>query len=468
MRRTAVQLGIVAAALAFAAVPAAAQTEGSIEFEVAAPSGPMEPASPIAQAVTIFKTDFTAAGVGAMRNQGVPHTITVAGIAGPVTGALLYWHGPTDTNDPTANANVFVDGNPVVGTNIGFSDDNCWNFANSQAYVADVTTLVQGKGNGAYVLTGFGFGRPVNTNGASMLVFYTDADPTNNRDLVIYDGNDSNINNIYDPPGWTVSLSGIAYVGGTAGLQMHIADGQNFIDDALVINAVQKIPISNWATGFTVPGVNNGPTGNGRLWDIINIDVTPDLAAAGPPPQTLNITSGVVSDCLALVVAVIDLPAGAAPGQPADIDIKFCSNPNGYHCQKKGVLPVTVFGTAGLDVTDIDFATLQLCLASDLSQCTSTPPRNWTFADRGDPTTDLGAAQCQVIDGVEQDFLNPDGLLDVDVRFESQEVAQLIDCGSLNKKDESPTLVLVGKLLSGADFQSFPLDDVGIDRLYIQ
>jgi len=150
------------------------------------------------------------------------------------------------------------------------------------------------------------------------------------------------------------------------------------------------------------------------------------------------------------------------------VDIKFCSNPNGYNCKKKGVLPVTIFGRTDLDVTAIDIASLKLCLASDTRVCTSTPPRGFSVADRGDPTTDLGASSCTIINDVEQDFLNPDGFLDLDIAFVSEEVTALIGCGDLNKRDESPTLVLVGQLLDGTLIQSNPVDDVGIDQLLIQ
>lgn len=315
---------------------------------------------------TVFSTDFVSAGVGAMRNQAGPHTITLAGVSGTITQAVLYWHGPTNSADSTANANVVVNGTPVTGTNIGFSDNNCWGFVNSQAYAADVTALVLATGNGAYLLTGFGAGS-INTNGASLVVYFNDADPTNNRDVVVFDGNDSNINNPFDAPGWNVTLSGINYTSGTANLQMHIADGQNFIDDALIINGSPKFPVSNWAGGFSVPGINNGPNGDGRLWDIINIDVTADLVAAVGPPQTLTMTTGVASDCLALVVALIDLPAGAAPEQPCepveDSDVRtqgfwkrVCGgpHPSGEHENLPDYVDFVNDFAIFADVTDVD------------------------------------------------------------------------------------------------------------------
>ncbi len=156
----------------------------------------------------------------------------------------------------------------------------------------------------------------------------------------------------------------------------------------------------------------------------------------------------------------------------ARIDIKFCSDPNAYNCRKKGVLPVTVFGDANLDVTQIDVYSLKLCVADaggePTSDCTG-PPRNWSISDRGNPDTDLGADRCAVVDGVEVDYLTRDGLADLDVAFEAQEVTAIIGCAELARKAASPTLVLVGTAGNGATpLQSVPAHDAGIDQLLIQ
>ena len=280
-----------------------------------------------------------------MRDQPGPHVITVGGVTGSVTKAYLYWHGPTNTSDPTANANIFLNAVGVLGTNIGFSDNNCWGFANSQAYRADVTALV--PGNGTYSITGAGSGSPVNSNGASLVVFFNDGNSTNNRDVVMFDGNDSNINNPFDAPGWNVSLPGINYTSGTASMQMHVADGQTFPDDALVLNSTVLVPTGNIFQGDSVPGVNNGPSNNGRLWDIKNFDVTSFLS---PGPNTLTLTTGVNSDCLALVLAIVDLPAGAAPGQLITLmldDVGMCT-------LVAQPLTATLVDTDGNPVTGVD------------------------------------------------------------------------------------------------------------------
>ena len=166
-------------------------------------------------------TNWTTAGFGGMRGVGTG-TLTLAGIDGPVTQALLYWAGPTNSNVPTANANVAFSGTPVVGHNIGFTADNNWGFQNSQAYRADVTSLV--SGNGSYSLSAFT--KPdAEINGASLVVFFNGTAPK--RDVALFNGNDSNQINPHDSSGWTTTLAGINYTSGSASLVLNVSDGQN-------------------------------------------------------------------------------------------------------------------------------------------------------------------------------------------------------------------------------------------------
>ena len=98
---------------------------------------------------TLLKTDVAVAGVGAMRDTGGSGVITINRLPGTVTvtKAYLYWQGPTNSLDPTANASGLVNGIAVTGTNIGFSGENCWDFGypykNSQAYRANITQIVK-------------------------------------------------------------------------------------------------------------------------------------------------------------------------------------------------------------------------------------------------------------------------------------------------------------------------------------
>jgi hypothetical protein len=122
-------------------------------------------------------------------------------------------------------------------------------------------------------------------------------------------------------------------------------------------------------------------------------------------------------------------------------------------------------------VLDVDPSTLRLCLASDPSQCTGAP-RDVSLSDRGDPGTDLGAPACALIeveDGVfqEQDYLNPDLLLDMDAAFEASEVRALIGsyCEQLDKGDPLPPLVLRGRTWDDVEVESTATFDTGIDQL---
>lgn len=154
------------------------------------------------------------------------------------------------------------------------------------------------------------------------------------------------------------------------------------------------------------------------------------------------------------------------------IDIKFCSDPNAFNCRKNGVLPVTIFGAYGFDVTDIDLSTLQLC-KEDLSACTQAP-RGYTIADRGDPDSDLGAGQCALVEDpprsgvyVEQDSLTKDDFLDLDAVFESSEVQEMLAtfCDGA-KFTASETLIIIGLTTDGTPIHSVPIGDTGIDQLW--
>jgi len=251
-----------------------------------------------------------------MRGLGTGN-ITVSGVSGTVTKAILTWHGPTNSSDPAVNGAVTFAGNAVVGTNIGVSGDNNWGFQNSQAYSADITALV--SGNGAFSLANFT--KPnANINGVALEVYYNDGNSANNHDIVTFHGNDSNVGSL-DPAGWQATLSGINYTAGSAALHFVVSDGQNFSggDESTFLNAIALFPIGPVWNGNTTPFGPGGPS-NGSLWDIRQFDVTGFLS---PGPNTLSLTTGpVVSDALSLISLSFELPVGAAPPtipEPASI-----------------------------------------------------------------------------------------------------------------------------------------------------
>jgi uncharacterized repeat protein (TIGR01451 family) len=272
-------------------------------------------AAELGNKIVVRNTDFASFGVGGMRGTG-SGSISVTGLSGSVTKALLYWHGPTNSSDPTANADVSFAGNPVTGTNIGISSDNCWGFVNSQSYRADVTNFV--SGDGTYALDGF---RKIDgtviadVNGASLFVFFQDGDPSNNRDVTVVDGNDSNVSNTFDSDGWDATIPGIDYAGGTAHLQLHVADGQSYQDGAVNINDSQLLPAGQNFDGDSVPGTfpegqdPNAPGITGNFWDIKTYDITGSMTA---PSTSLHLTSPILNDCLSLVAASVDVPSAIA------------------------------------------------------------------------------------------------------------------------------------------------------------
>lgn len=263
---------------------------------------------------TIYDTDFTAVGIGGLRDGSGSASLNLSGVTGgPINKAYLYWHGPSNASvadAPTANANVSFGGNNVTGTYLGISSDNCWGFANSIAYRADVTSFVTGNGN--YALADY-IKPDVQINGFSLIVFYKDPASANRRDVVLFDGNDSNIQNAHDADGWNITLAGINYTSGTANAQFHVADGQAFPDAALIANGQTLAPTGPIFEGTAAQDGGSGIPDNGLLWDVKDFNVTGLLT---PGLNTLNITSGVYSDCLACVLIAIDLPVGAAPPPP--------------------------------------------------------------------------------------------------------------------------------------------------------
>jgi hypothetical protein len=253
---------------------------------------------------TVFNTNVSISAIG-MRDVGTGN-IQVTGVSGRVTRAILFWHGPTNSTNPNINANVRFAGNAIVGNNIGFSDDNFWNSSNSQAYMAEVSAFV--SGNGSYALSGF----PTMINGASLWVFFDDGNPNNNRDVVLFVGNDSNYSSQYDSAGWNILLDNITYTTGTAFLRIYASDGQNFssFDDGdLAING------STIASGGIFQGLAPKASGagvsNGSLADVLAYEVTSFLR---PGRNSLRATlSDGFDDAVSAVAFAIDLPSGAAP-----------------------------------------------------------------------------------------------------------------------------------------------------------
>jgi hypothetical protein len=273
-------------------------------------------AKPIEHAITESNVDWVSAGIA---GTGAPGTgsITVSGVgANPVTRAYLYWNGIG--NPSYVNPNVTLNGSPVTGTAIGSSSTNCWGPGDSTAYRADVTALV--TGDGAYTVAGLASGAAGNSsNGASLVVLFDDGNPSNDRDLVFFEGNDASHPEGFpgETPGWHATLPGIDYSGGTVGIQFHASDGQNAGDDQVALDtglapALVILDDTTLWDGVSLPSAGAGRDGHG-LWDIHTFDMTSAFPAT-PQPVTLAIDGqDGTGDCLALVLALVDLEPGSAP-----------------------------------------------------------------------------------------------------------------------------------------------------------
>jgi hypothetical protein len=253
---------------------------------------------------TVSNTDVAESGTGGMRGGGGTGAITVSGVTAPVLHALLIWHGPTNSSDPAANASVTFNGTPITGANIGVDSPNCWAFANSQAYRADVTGLV--TGNGSYALSGFTQLPDVDMNGVSLLVFYDDGNSSNDRNVVAWNGNDSNQSDF----AWDETISGVPYPdSGSASLDLIVGDGQSYDDGEVDVNGARIAEQGAVFQGSVGP---NGPGGGSDfLWDMNSYDITSLLTQGS---NNLHITSPLaqdveVADCLSLVVAMANVPA---------------------------------------------------------------------------------------------------------------------------------------------------------------
>jgi hypothetical protein len=278
--------------------------------------------------LTAMNTDIAEFGYGGMRaNTGGgtdgdgTGSITVSGITGPVTKALLYWNGPTSSSDLNSNASVTFAGTPITGTNIGTASSNCWEnvgYTNSQSYAANVTGLV--AGNGSYSLADF-VKRDQNENiyadinGVALVVFYNDGNTGNDRNVVLWNGNDSNVlpydsqTQTWPVDGWNETLTGVPGSSSGGSLDLIVSDGQTASDDAVIVNTTTIVGSGNIFQGNSTPA--GSADASGDLWDIAQEPLPSSLLMSNS--NTLNITSGLVSDCLSLVVAAANIPVSSEP-----------------------------------------------------------------------------------------------------------------------------------------------------------
>ncbi|WP_170827323.1 hypothetical protein [Arcticibacter eurypsychrophilus] len=123
---------------------------------------------------------------------------------GNVNKAYLYWDGlsnSTEVDKPVWTSKVTFNSTGVIGTPIGISSSNCWPYHQSQSHRADVTNIVKSASSRTFTFSAQPLS-DLNTNGASLILFYSDGMSSNNRDIALYEGNDA----ITSFPGYRLSL----------------------------------------------------------------------------------------------------------------------------------------------------------------------------------------------------------------------------------------------------------------------
>lgn len=262
-------------------------------------------ASPMAYYTTETNTDFAQFGVGGtfystsgvLRPRGIP--------SGSVSRVLLYWHRSANTTSSTST--IVFDGSSVTGNSVGSADDGAWSLAWNQSYRADVTSLYRDTSpTYDYSLSSLS-----NVSGASLIVFFQDGNTSNNRDVRIYNGNDSNDVNSTDTTGWSIPLNGIDYVSGSGRLIVHVADGQVFDDDALRLNGIVIDSGPAVFEGSVLPLVPGVPVGQeGSLWDINSYSITTFLS---PGNNNLLLSTSILDDHFVMVAATVDVETATPP-----------------------------------------------------------------------------------------------------------------------------------------------------------
>jgi hypothetical protein len=137
--------------------------------------------------------------------------------------------------------------------------------------------------NGTYALSNFQK-TDAQVNGASLFTFYNSGLSTGKRDVVLFEGNDSNFASSFDAAGCDFTLSGINYTSGKAFLTLYVSDGQDFSssdDGTLRING------TSIATGGIFQGsavkVPGAGVSNGSLTDVETFDITSFLTPGQNP-----------------------------------------------------------------------------------------------------------------------------------------------------------------------------------------
>jgi hypothetical protein len=283
--------------------------------------------TPLTEFERFEDVDWTSAGVGGIEREDTQVPIELDGIApgSTVRNAYLYWHGFDYADGEYDQSAISFDGNVVTGESLGVGDNaNLTTGGTGQAFRADISAYV--SGNGTYQIAGLSPDPSDYISGVSLIVLYNDSDPLNDRDLVLYDGNDHD-ERIDD---WVVTIPNVNYLGtGDVTAQIHVALGQDFssifsdsdlwfstTDAGAVERQHEFVDIApSDAPGGQLDGravqTDLGFAGaNGSFWDVHDFDLAPLF----PDPGTYELEHSAEPllgqvNVHGLVLLAVDTPA---------------------------------------------------------------------------------------------------------------------------------------------------------------
>jgi hypothetical protein len=173
--------------------------------------------------------------------------------------------------------------------------------------------------------------------------------------------------------------------------------------------------------------------------------------AAVPPTMLLDLDGNPrVVDGDRNGTATVDL--GAYEFQPPlllAMDIKPGGCPNSFNINSNGVLPVALLGSADLDVTQVNLASVHISRVDEVGEHLTPhegpPGPHTTIEDVATPFTGPACA-CHDFEG--------DGFLDLSLKFKSADLVAALELNSLTVGALVP-LVLNGELLDGTAFVAY-------------
>ncbi|WP_069660269.1 hypothetical protein [Arcticibacter eurypsychrophilus] len=326
---------------------------------------------PMTRFTTVYNTDYLSVGTGGLTDGRGEIRITGTFPLSSVTKAYLYWHGESMVTDAeSVGEYIYFNEETEAGTCIGVTNiNNGPDYPpfpvqiQSRTYRADVTDRVK---EGGRIVSIREFDR-LTADGASLILFYQDGNSNNNRDIVIFNGNDSNFQTFRSYPldpkaaldlkGWDVVLPGVKYTSGKVNISMHVADGQDAEEGIIQVNGGANL--RNLFRGRSVPGEI---TPMSVRYDIVPIEVSAFLRQGIHPIRLTLLDYTQMADKLSLVVVVFNLPKGAAPAKIIDVpfDFKPVQCPNKQSFDYPGTQKAAILGTSTLNVNQIDRSSLEL------------------------------------------------------------------------------------------------------------